>query len=94
MSPGFRVPLPEKLGLSMSATIPNFSAPRSKDFSAEKLTEISERLFGLVYKETSEQTSVKKKPKHEIEAEERLRSALHPQPVDKANRYLTFHFEG
>ena len=86
MLSNFRVPLPEKLGLSMSATIPNFSAPRSKDYSDEKLAEISKRLFDLVNAEASDKTLVKKKTKQEVEAEKRLRSALYPEPADKGNR--------
>jgi hypothetical protein len=50
MSQQFRLPLPEKLGASMSATIPNFRPPKSKQFDDNQVLRIYiSTVFGQIF---------------------------------------------
>ena len=90
MSCEYRLPLPEKLGLGMSATIPNFGAPKSKKFGSEELAKISDRLFSHLQDESAKTTKVesKKKTKHQILEERRLMTSLFPNTSDKSARQV------
>jgi hypothetical protein len=88
MSSEFRVPLPQNAGPSMSATIPNFRAPKCKKFDDKKLIEISERLVRLSNKKPVTESAAKpvKKSKEQILAQERFMLTLYPRSDDSAKR--------
>ena len=91
MSSQFRVPLPQNAGPSMSATIPNFSAPKFKIFRDEKLVEISERLMTLSNLKFTTKSVVKpvKKSKEQILEQERFMLTLYPKSDDSNKRYFS-----
>ena len=83
----FRVPLPGRIGPGMSATIPNFMPPKSKKFSDEEMSEISQRLMKYLNEETPTiQVTEKKKSKEELADDRRLLSALYPDKSSSKKR--------
>ena len=87
MTSEFRLPLPEKLGLGMSATIANFGAPKSKKFGSEEIEKISDRLFSHLDDESAKtRVEPKKKTKLQIVEDNRLKTALFPAASDTPSR--------